>query len=386
MSIHCMHLIVRCSHVLCKRLNRDALDYGEVAEECLRPYAKDRARLAKIAVNTFLVVTQLGFCAVYFMFVADNILQVTEKDIDVRIIIAALAPLVIVLSFIRSLERLAYLSLLANFLCFLGLVITFQYLARCLQSPKKFPAFAGLSKLPLFFGTAIFSFEGIGVVLPLENEMRNPEDFGWVLNLGMGIVTSLFLSMGIFGYLTFGDKVLGSITLNLPDHWLYDVVKIGYALAMFFTYFLQFYVPMQIILPGIRRKVPHKARNCVDYLFRTCMVLLTCGLAIGLPQLDNFISLLGAVSSSALAIIFPPIFHMLTFKGYGLSCWSVLKDVFIIMIGITGFLFGTYTSIVAIIHGFEISRGISSGSMVVANRTHYHNSSKPFHNTCKYSY
>ena len=91
-------------------------------------------------------------------------LQVTEKDIDVRIIIAALAPLVIVLSFIRSLERLAYLSLLANFLCLLGLVITFQYLARCLQSPKNFPMFAGLSKLPLFFGTAIFSFEGIGVV------------------------------------------------------------------------------------------------------------------------------------------------------------------------------------------------------------------------------
>ena len=56
-------------------------------------------------------------------------------------------------------------------------------------------------------------------VLPLENEMKNPEDFGWVLNLGMGIVTSLFLTMGMFGFLTFGYSLEGSVTLNLPDHW-----------------------------------------------------------------------------------------------------------------------------------------------------------------------
>ena len=49
--------------------------------------------------------------------------------------------------------------------------------------------------------------------------MRNPEDFGWVLNLGMGIVTTLFLCIGVFGFLTFGYDVQGSVTLNLPDHW-----------------------------------------------------------------------------------------------------------------------------------------------------------------------
>ncbi len=83
---------------------------------------------------------------------------------DERIIIAAMAPLVVLLSFIKSLERLAYLSLLANVLCFAGLIVTFQYLGRCLQDPATFPKFAGASKLPLFFGTAIFAFEGIGVV------------------------------------------------------------------------------------------------------------------------------------------------------------------------------------------------------------------------------
>ncbi len=55
-------------------------------------------------------------------------------------------------------------------------------------------------------------------VLPLENEMRSPEDFGWVLNIGMGIVTTMFITMGLFGYLTFGNQLQGSVTINLPDN------------------------------------------------------------------------------------------------------------------------------------------------------------------------
>jgi len=57
-------------------------------------------------------------------------------------------------------------------------------------------------------------------VLPLENNMRNPQDFGgWtgVLNTGMVIVASLYTAVGFFGYLKYGDAVKeGSITLNLP--------------------------------------------------------------------------------------------------------------------------------------------------------------------------
>jgi len=385
MSIHCMHLLVKCSHALCNRLNKDSLDYGEVAEAALQVYAKEKSRYGRVLVNTFLVITQLGFCSIYFMFVASNIIEVTEKHIDLRIIISALALPVILLSLIKSLEKLAYLSMIANVLCFVGLTITLQYLARCLQDPRKFKLFAGVSKLPLFFGTAIFSFEGIGVVLPLENEMRNPEDFGWVLNLGMGIVTTLFLTVGMFGFLTYGHSLQGSVTLNLPDHWLYDVVKIGYALAMFFTYFLQFYVPMQILVPSIRRRVHPKSRNCAENVFRVLMVIVTCGLAAGIPQLTNFISLLGAVSSSALAIIFPPLLHILTFKGHGLSFCSVLKDIFIILVGILGFLFGTYTSVIAIIKGFEMSADVHSGSSL-SNSTAFRNATRAFPSMCKYSY
>jgi proton-coupled amino acid transporter len=57
-------------------------------------------------------------------------------------------------------------------------------------------------------------------VLPLQNEMRHPEQFTrpfGVLNIGMAIVTILLITVGFLGYLKYGDKVEGSLTLNLPQ-------------------------------------------------------------------------------------------------------------------------------------------------------------------------
>lgn len=82
-------------------------------------------------------------------------------------------------------------------------------------------AFATWEQLPLYFGTAIYAFEGIGVVLPLENNMKTPQDFGGlngVLNTGMVVVASLYTAVGFFGYLKYGENVAATITLNLDSN------------------------------------------------------------------------------------------------------------------------------------------------------------------------
>jgi len=60
---------------------------------------------------------------------------------------------------------------------------------------------------------------GINVqVLPLKNEMKNPDNFNkllGVLNVGMVIVGFMFVAMGFLSYLKYGDNVAGSVTLNL---------------------------------------------------------------------------------------------------------------------------------------------------------------------------
>lgn len=74
-------------------------------------------------------------------------------------------------------------------------------------------------------------------------------------------------------------------------------------------------------------------------------------LAEAIPHLSLFISLVGAVSSTALALFFPAIMDLATNweSGLGPFKWVLWKDGFLIFIGFVGFSTGTYASIDAII-------------------------------------
>lgn len=103
-----------------------------------------------------------------------------------------------------------------------GLFISFYYASQDLPNvAERHFIPSDVRRLPLFFGTAIFAFEGISLVLPLQNAMREPAKFsslGGVLNVGMTVVTFIFISFGAIGYWKYGEETKGSLTLNLPEH------------------------------------------------------------------------------------------------------------------------------------------------------------------------
>lgn len=73
---HCMHMLVKCCHELSRRLQVPSLNFSEV---CFASFEtgpvgiRKYSHLARNIINLFLIVTQLGFCCVYFVFVAVNI-------------------------------------------------------------------------------------------------------------------------------------------------------------------------------------------------------------------------------------------------------------------------------------------------------------------------
>ncbi|KAK7079824.1 hypothetical protein SK128_017929 [Halocaridina rubra] len=266
---------------------------------------------------------------------------------------------ILIICFIPDLKYLAPVSLLASVIQTCGVIIIFYYVVRDLpEVSEQVPAFKGWDTMPLYFGAAIYAFEGIGLVLPLENQMKNPQRFRGplgVLNIGMFIVVCLFAAMGFFGYLQYGDEAHGSITLNLPpNEGLAQAVKIMIATAVYLTYPLQMYVVYEIFTPSVRDLFEGSAKKAIaEYVMRTALVIITFLLAAAIPNIGLFISLVGAVSSSALALIFPPILEIVTFwpdKGKYNS--RLIKSILICLFGLVGFVTGTASSIQAIIKYF----------------------------------
>lgn len=125
------------------------------------------------------------------------------------------------------------------------------------------------------------------------------------------------------------------------------------AVAILLSYSLQFYVPFNIIWPSIERHFnDDQSRHYAEYITRTLLVFVTFVFAVCIPNLGAVISFVGAFSSSALALIFPPLIEIITFwpDKMGRRNWMLWKDVMIIVVGFLGFLIGSYISFLNILN------------------------------------
>jgi proton-coupled amino acid transporter len=226
--VHVQHVLLNCSKKIKNRLNLlEYPDYAETVElvfsESNYEMCRKNASLMKTICNAFICITQLGFCCIYFLFITTNLKQILDFygfDVNFYVLISLVLIPIWLSALITNLKYLAPCSLVANACMITGLVISYYYSSQDLPHISErnyFPP--SIRTLPLFFGTAIFAFEGIALVLPLKNAMKQPKNFSMalgVLNIGMVLVSGIFISFGFMGYYKYGEDTAASLTLNLP--------------------------------------------------------------------------------------------------------------------------------------------------------------------------
>lgn len=355
---YCVHMFVRASHVLCHRHQLPAIGFQKIVElsflegpECLKKFSK----AAGYVINFGLLTELLGVCSAYVLFVAKSMKQIVEYywhvDLSVQVYMAIMLPVLVTINLTRNLRHLTPLSMISNVLFLLGVFVSFYYIFEDLPPISSRPAsFSSWGQLPLFFGTTIFALEGIGVVMPLENNMKNPKHFiscPGVLHIGMLFLIILYAITGFFGYLKYGDKVEASITLNLPvETMLGQFLKTIVAIAVFLTYFLLFYAAMDLL--GIVNGRRFKTRPLLkENIVRILTVLGTVVVAGLFPNLGPFLSLIGAFSLCVVGLIFPPIIDTLIYykEGLGRLKWRLGKNAIILSCGVLGLVTGTMISL-----------------------------------------
>jgi len=369
--VYCMTLLVRAAHkALRTRRSVRFLDYADTAHASFQDASPGWARFAphiRKLLNIFLCASQITSNAVYALFIAKNIKPIianyagqTMDNLDHRYYILMILPFQLALCSVKNLRYLSPFSIIANIIQSVGLGIIFYYIfgQGSLKPSESLPWFAPPDRLPLFFGTAIFAIEGISVVLPIENQMRYPKDmlgYNGVLNTSMTLVVALYIAMGFYGYLRFGEAIDETITLNLPPSDIAAQITLAlFSIAIFFSYALQFYVVMEIMGPNLLRpNVPERWYNLSDFTLRIVLNIFTFGLAATVPWLDLFVSLLGAVKMSTLSIMAPALIDTASnWDNLGRFKWVAVKNTLIFIFGLFGCIIGTVISLQKIIENF----------------------------------
>ena len=164
------------------------------------------------------------------------------------------------------------------------------------------------SALPLFFGVAVFDFEGNGVVINLHASMKEPEKFNFVLKLTLTIYVAVLCIFSSIAYWSYGNNLEDMVTLNLPHDNLTSMVQVFYCFGLLGSYPMQLMPVFEIVesstfyhrMPTLSSFQPTKR-----LFFRTLMVLLSATGAMIVPKFGLFINLIGSFACTALAFILP---------------------------------------------------------------------------------
>jgi len=301
-----------------------------------------------------IVLSQVGFVSAYIVFTAENlqafVLAVSNcrKYIDIKIMVLMQLIIFLPLSLIRDIGKLGFTALVADVFIMLGLIYLYYYDITTIvhqggvSDIKSFNP----STWTLFIGTAIFTFEGVGLIIPIQESMRRPSKFPGVLAIVMVIITTLFISIGALSYAAYGSHTRTVVILNLPqDDKFVNAVQCLYSVAILLSTPLQLFPAIRIM----ENELFSRSGKYNPYIkwqknaFRFCLVVMCALIAWGgAGDLDKFVALVGSFACVPLVYVYPPLLHL---KAVAKKPWERMADYAVCCFGVVGCAYTTVLSI-----------------------------------------
>ncbi|CAO3644143.1 unnamed protein product [Cunninghamella blakesleeana] len=309
----------------------------------------------------FIVISQIGFVCSYFIFVSGNFYSVANVLSECRNFIEQKNyiwfPLILLipLSLIRHMARLSFCAIAADILILFGLIVIIYYTSDQLYNHGVGPNIIAVNSVDfgLTIGTATFSFEGIGLLIPIVEAMAEPQKFPIVTILGMVIVCVIYILIGTLSYLAYGDKIQAAVIYNFPPGDRLTIsVELLYSLAVMLTMPFMLFPALKIIENGIFRKFQSGSKSITvkfsKNIYRVIISVVCAVIAYGIggENLDKFVSFVGSVACVPLCFIFPGLFHFKVAK----KMWEKILDMALVIWGAGIMVYTLYVTINSWVH------------------------------------
>ncbi|KAL7100904.1 hypothetical protein ACP275_08G023700 [Erythranthe tilingii] len=201
--------------------------------------------------------------------------------------------------------------------------------------------------LPTAFGLYALCYCSHPIFPTLYSSMRNQRHFSSVLLLSFLFCTVTDATMAVLGYLMFGSELQSQITLNLRTDKLSSQVAIYTALI---NPIAKYALMLRPTVDAIESRLKYYSRKrFYSLLART--ILLTGSVVIGLslPFFGALMSLVGAFFSVTTSILLPCLCYLKISGAYRKLSFEAASIGFVVLMGLTILVIGTYTSLLQII-------------------------------------
>lgn len=185
---------------------------------------------------------------------------------------------------------------------------------------------------PLSLGLFMAPWGGHSVFPAIYKDMRHPKKYGRAVRTTYGAVFGLNAAMGIVGYLMFGDFVRDEITANIFTSKAYPkVITIILIVLIAIIPITKMPLTSRPIIDTVNKKflidlrqmdVKARAwseRSLSHRLGRATVGILTnlvqLGVAIGFPDFDSIMALMGSALCFTICVVLPVSFYLKIFSG-----------------------------------------------------------------------
>lgn len=316
--------------------------------------------VGKAMVDSMIVLSQAGFCVGYLIFIGNSLsslMSESESKMDYNslrprllagskifgiaakpVFIWAVFPFQLGLNAIRTLTHLAPFSIFADVVDIAAmLIVMVEDVLQYMKNTPNLEAFTGFGMIPYGIGVAIYAFEGIGMMIPLEVEADKKHKFGQILGLAIVFIAVTYGGFGLLGYCAFGSGTRDIITLNMGRNWVTFIVQVALCLNLFFTF--------PLMMNPVHEVVESRVNGGqYSFFLRSLSVLLTTIVALLVPNFADFLSLVGSSVCCALGFVLPAAFHLIACRK-DCSLGQVIADVLIIGFGMVFAVIGTISSV-----------------------------------------
>ncbi|KAK9694661.1 hypothetical protein K7432_013341 [Basidiobolus ranarum] len=259
--------------------------------------------------------------------------------LDRRFWITIFMLFIIPLAFLRKLDSLRYTSFVAlSAVLYLIVIVIYHYLDPEQPSPPPEDIhlinFGGmfLSRFPIF----VFAFTCHQNIFTVYNELRDNSDrqVNSVIFYSIGASFLVYQVVGVLGYLTFGDHVLGNIIKMYDNGVVLTIGRFALVILVMFSYPLQAHPcrasidkVMNVLFntnlevpqfeeeeedgksDTLARKHVYEISNYRFFTITPLIIVSTYLIAISVSQLDLVLAFVGSTGSTAISFILPGLFY-----------------------------------------------------------------------------